>query len=74
MLEVTLTSAIGKTYLLTGSTRTSPVLAPVEALTPLSATSSRTDLAVPGRSRAIPVRSRCETNGMTCLTTGDWLG
>lgn len=60
MLEVTLTSAIGKTYLLTGSTRTSPVLAPVEALTPLSGTVSRSDLAVPGRSGVIPGRARFE--------------
>lgn len=59
-LKVTLTSATGKHYLLTGIERTSPVLSPIEALTNLSGKSSRSDVAVPARSGVIPGRRRFE--------------
>lgn len=48
MLKVTLTSAIGKKYLLTGTQQSSPVVCPEEALVVLVAEESRTDVAVPG--------------------------
>ena len=48
MLKVTLTSAIGNKYLLTGTRQSSPVVCPEEALVILVAEESRTDVAVPG--------------------------
>lgn len=60
MLKVTLLSATGREYFLSGSKRTSSVLSPVEALAGLSGTASRSDMQVPGRSGVIPGRRRFE--------------
>lgn len=54
MLKVTLTSAIGKKYLLTGTRQSSPVVCPEEALVGLVADEDRTDVAVPGNAGVIP--------------------
>lgn len=56
MLEATLYGANGKQWLLTGTESTSSVLSPMEALTTLSGTASRSDMALPGRSGVIPGR------------------
>lgn len=58
MLEATLLGVNGQEYLLTGSPRTSPVLSPEGALEVLASRSTRTDLAVPGRSGVVPGQRR----------------
>lgn len=58
MLEVTLLGVNGKEYDLTGSERTSPVLAPEATLEGLVGRPTRTDLAIPGRSGVIPGKRR----------------
>lgn len=58
MLKVTLESANGQSYLLTGTDAESPVLAPEDALRELRGVSQRTDLAVPGRAGVLPGMTR----------------
>lgn len=54
MLDVKLNTVNGKTWNLTGTQSTSNVLAPEEAFTSLVGTSTRSDMALPGRSGTIP--------------------
>lgn len=58
MLEVELYGVNGKQWLLTGTESTSSVLSPMEALTTLAGTASRSDMALPGRSGVIPGQLR----------------
>lgn len=58
MLNVTLTSATGKKYLLSGTDTQSPVLAPMGALVELIGQASRTDQVVPARAGALAGRTR----------------
>ena len=58
MLKVTLTSVIGKKYLLTGTQQSSPVVCPEEALVGLVAEESRTDVAVPGAPGVVAGQAR----------------
>lgn len=58
MLKVTLTTAIGKQYLLTGAPVESPVLAPEAALVELISAASRSDQVVPSRAGVLAGRTR----------------
>ncbi|OFN33609.1 hypothetical protein [Corynebacterium sp. HMSC072A04] len=57
-MEVTLVTGTGEEYLLTGSERTSRVLAPEGALVSLTGEAERSDLAVPARSGVVPGKRR----------------
>lgn len=60
MLAVYLNIPSGTRYELTGTRSTSPVLSPIESLTSLSGTTTRSDVASPGRAGSKPGRSRFE--------------